>query len=183
MKAFYKKLIQTLEEGDNKALFVQKDITPPKYIDLFADQYFNPEAFDLFHANAVLVEWDIDHNTAPSLATITAHCCYEQLRFTDNTSKNRELGLLFLDYIRLVDKIIRTIESKNTGKLKLVNEGFQKMDSIVDVYLLTYQCSYTPDQETPTYQDGAYEGLDMDGNLVKKITRPEVVPGVEYGLE
>ena len=76
----------------------------------------------------------------------------------------------FLDYINCIDEIVRSIETEVMGKLKIVSEGFHKMDSIVDVYLLTYECSYYG-RKNPrgNYQEGDYDTLDLKGNLVKII--------------
>ncbi len=65
-----------------------------------------------------------------------------------------------------IDEVARTIESEDTGKLELVSEGFNKMDSIVDIYLLTYECSYSG-RKNPLdkYQAGDYDKLNLDGNL------------------
>lgn len=183
MKTFYQAVIAAMEHPENKSKFTDQEITPIKYIDLYADQYLNPEAFDLFAQNALLVDWDIDYSDDTPIATINFHCCYEQLRFTDNLSANRELGLKFLDYVVVIDKILQNIQSPETGRLELYNEGFLKMDSIVDVYILSYRCSYNGRKQKPKYQDGDYENLDLKGNLVKKITRPIIEPGIDYGLE
>ena len=101
------------------------------------------------------------------MATITLYCCYEQMRDTSNISLNRDLGLKFLDYVATIDGVVRTIESEKTGKLELVSEGFHKMDSIVDIYLLTFECSYSG-RKNPLdkYQAGDYDTLDLKGKLI-----------------
>lgn len=166
MQTFYKKVIEAFEKLENKAKFTAQNINPVQYLDLYAGQEQFEENFELFAQNALLIDWDIDHKSAPPMATITLYCCYEQLRDTSNISLNRDLGLKFLDYVATIDGVVRTIESETTGKLELVSEGFHKMDSIVDIYLLTFECSYSG-RKNPLdkYQAGDYDTLDLKPNL------------------
>ena len=137
MKKFYKKLLETFDLVENKKKFSTQGITPVQYIDLYAQQDQFKANFELFAQPALLVDWNVNHSSDAPTATITFYCCYEHLRDTSNISLNRELGLKFLDYVAVIDKVARTIESEITGKLNLVSEGFHKMESIVDIYLLT----------------------------------------------
>jgi hypothetical protein len=166
MKTFYKKLIEFFEKPENKAKFTEKDISPVSYIDIYAGQEQFEENFELFAQPALLVDWDVDYGGDAPTATVTLYCCYEQLRDTSNISLNRDLGLKFLDYIACIDDIAGTIESETTGKLEIVSEGFHKMDSIVDIYLLTFECSFKG-RKNPLdkYQAGDYNGLDLQPNL------------------
>lgn len=166
MKAFYTKVIEAFENPDNIAKFAAKNITAVKYIDLYAGQEQFEENFELFSQPALLIDWDIDYQIDPPTATITFYCCYEQLRDTSNISANRDMGLKFLDYIAIIAEILNTVESEETGKLELVSEGFHKMDSIVEIYLLTCECSFK-DRKNPLdkYQAGEYDKLDLKPNL------------------
>ena len=166
MKTFYKKVIAVFEKAETKAKFTDKEISPVGYIDLYAGQDLNEENFELFSQPALLIDWDVDHSGDVPRATVTFYCCFEQLRDTSNISLNRELGLKFLDYIDAIDEIVTTIETEISGKLELVSEGFNKMDSIVDIYLLTYECSYSGRKKPlDKYQAGDYDKLNLDGNL------------------
>jgi hypothetical protein len=166
MKTFYKKAIEAFEKLENKEKFTAQNISPVQYIDIYAGQEQFEENFDLFSQPALLVDWDVDYQTNVPTATITFYCCYEQLRDTSNISLNRDLGLEFLDYVATIDEVARTIESETTGKLEIVTEGFHKMDSIVDIYLLTFECSYKG-RKNPLdkYQAGDYDTLDLKGKL------------------
>lgn len=166
MKLFYKKLITVFENPDNKQLFLDQGINPIEYIDIYAGQDQFEENFELFARPALLVDWSIDHNDDTPVVTVNLYCCYEQLRDTSNISLNRELGLKFLDFVDIINQIARTIESEATGKLELVTEGFNKMDSIVDIYLLTYTCSGIVQKNPQQYEAGDYDSLDLTGNLV-----------------
>lgn len=167
MNTFYKKTIETFEKSENKQKFLDKSISPVQYIDLYAGQEQFEENFELFAQPAVLVDWDVDYQPQPPIARVTFYCCYEQLRDTSNISLNRDLGLKFLDYVAIIDEIAGTIESEETGKLEIISEGFHKMDSIVDIYLLTYECSFKG-RKNPLdkYQTGDYETLNFQGKLV-----------------
>lgn len=167
MKTFYNKLIEAFEAVENKAKFSDKDIAPVAYIDLYAGQDQFEENFELFSRPTLLVDWDIDYSGDTPLTTVTFYCCFEQMRDTSNISLNKDLGLKFLDFIDCIDEIGQTIETEKTGKLELVSEGFNKMDSIVNVYLLTYECSYAG-RKSPRgdYQEGDYTTLDLQGDLI-----------------
>lgn len=166
MKEFYKKAITVFEKEETKSKFTNQNIPPVSYIDLYAGQDLNEENFELFSQPALFIDWDIDYSGDVPRATVTLYCCFEQLRDTSNISLNRELGLKFLDYIDCIDEIVQTIETEKTGKLNLVSEGFNKMDSIVDIYLLTYECSYLGRKNPLSkYQAGDYDTLDLKPNL------------------
>ncbi|MDP2061323.1 MAG: hypothetical protein U1C58_06215 [Flavobacteriaceae bacterium] len=165
MKAFYQKLIAEFAKPEVQALFTGQNLTPVGYIDLYAGQDQNEENFELFTQPAVLVDWDIDYND-PAKATVNIYACYEQLRDTSNISLNRELGMKFLDFVSCIDAVVSKIESETTGKMEIISEGFNKMDSIVDIYLLTYECSFRGRKNTAAkYQDGDYDNLNLRGDL------------------
>lgn len=166
MNTFYKKLIAEFGKQENKDKFTAIGIAPNLYIDIYAGQDQFEENFELFSQPALLADWDIDYKSQPPTATVTLYCCYEQLRDTSNISMNRDLGLKFLDFVATIDAIASTIESETTGKLEIVSEGFNKMDSIVDIYLLTYECSYSGRKNPLSkYQAGDYDKLDLNKNL------------------
>lgn len=173
MKAFYTTLLEVLQSNSFKQELATAGISPLQLIDLYRQQEHFDENFDLF-ANSVLVEWEIDYIKNPAIATITLHCCYEQLRDTSNLSNNPEHALKFFDFYELIDQAVRTIETSDTGKLSLTHEGQDKMDSIVDVYLLTYECSYTGRKKPAHTQDGDFETLVIEGQLKKELK--EVIP-------
>jgi hypothetical protein len=166
MKTFYNKAIEVFEKPENKAKFTDQNISPVSYIDLYAGQDLNEDNFELFSQPALFIDWDVDYSGDNPRATVTFYCCFEQLRDTSNISLNKDLGLKFLDYVAIIDEIAETIDSETTGKLDIVNEGFNKMDSIVDIYLLTYECSFKG-RKNPLdkYQAGDYNTLDLKGNL------------------
>lgn len=165
MKAFYQKLIAEFAKPETIALFTGQNLAPVGYIDLYAGQDQDEENFELFTQPAVLVDWDIDY-AEPVKATVNVYACYEQLRDTSNISLNRDLGLKFLDFIGCVDSVVSKIESETTGKMDIISEGFNKMDSIVDIYLLTYECSFRGRSNPATkYQQGDYDNLDLTGLL------------------
>ena len=166
MKTFYNKLIEAFAKDENKSKFTNQQIPAVEYLDLYAGQEQFEENFELFSRPTILAEWSIDYSGDIAIATITLYCCYEQLRNTSNISLNKEMGLKFLDFIDCIDEICQTVETEKTGKLNLVSEGFNKMDSIVDIYLLTYECNYSG-RKNPhdKYQAGDYDTLDLTGKL------------------
>ncbi len=166
MKAFYNSIIAKFEHPDTIQKFTAKQIIEPKYIDLYAGQDQFEENFELFNQTALFVDWNIDHEQNPPMATVNFYCCYEQLRSTANISENRDKGLLFIDYCETINEVLEGTETEITGKLKLSNEGFNRMDSITDVYLLSYECSLKP-RKNPldNYQMGDYDKVAINGTM------------------
>ncbi|MEG1200335.1 MAG: hypothetical protein RSD53_13140 [Algoriella sp.] len=170
MKNLYNKIIEKLESEEVLDDFIKEGVSPPKYIDIYAGQDLDEDNFDLFGENALFIDWDIDHTTEPPTATVTFRLAYEQLRDTSNISLNRELGLKFLTYVDQVHNILDGFESEKTGKLELTKEGFNKMDSIVDIYIFEYECSYNG-RKSPqrNIHEGSYDKLQLTGQLVEKV--------------
>ncbi|WP_312310982.1 hypothetical protein [Empedobacter brevis] len=165
MKSFYNKLIEKFQSETILDEFIKEGISPPKYIDIYAGQDLDEDNFELFRDNSLFVDWEIDHTSEPPTATITFRLAYEQLRDISNISLNRELGLKFLDYIDQVHKTLNGFESEKTGKLELTKEGFNKMDSIVDIYILEYECSYIRKNPQRNILEGSYDNLRLSGKL------------------
>lgn len=170
MKTFYNKVHEVFEKPETKAKFNDQGISPVGYIDLYAGQDLNEENYELFSIPALFIDWDVDYSGDVPKATVTFYCCFEQLRDTSNISLNKDLGLKFLDYIATIDEVAGTIDSETTGKLNLISEGFNKMDSIVDIYLLTYECSFKG-RKNPLdkYQAGDYNTVNSNGKLVHEF--------------
>jgi len=79
------------------------------------------------------------------------------------------LGLKFLNYIDQIHNTLDGLETEHTGKLKLIKEGFNKMDSIVDIYILEYECSYMGRKNPQrNIHEGSYDKLRLSGNLTEK---------------
>ena len=170
MKDFYNKITAKFESESVLDEFIKEGVSPPKYIDIYAGQDLDEDNFDLFGDNSLFVDWDIDHTTEPPTATVTFRLAYEQLRDTSNISLNRELGLKFLNYINQVHTVLDGFESEHTGKLELTKEGFNKMDSIVDIYILEYECSYMGRKNPQrNIHEGSYDKVRLSGNLVERI--------------
>ncbi|MEI7487763.1 MAG: hypothetical protein WCJ72_10195 [Chryseobacterium sp.] len=161
MKLFYSKLIATFKKEEIKDKYRTSGVKPPQFIDIYAGQDYNPGAFEAFNFPALLVEWTIDYKSSPPVASINFHLCYEQLRDTSSLGKNTAEALKFLDFTEITDHVLKTIETEHTGKLSLISEGNKLDDTVVDVYNLSYQCSYTGKMSAPNsgYIKGEIENL------------------------
>ncbi|NLN33897.1 MAG: hypothetical protein GX159_09940 [Flavobacteriaceae bacterium] len=185
MKEFYKKLCQKFDasNSETQARFQEFGLTAPRYIDLYAQQDLNEENFELFHGNALLVEWMINYEESPAIATIELRVCFEQLRSTANISANMDVALKSMDYNHLVDQLVQTITTESTGKLKLVWEGSNRLDSIVDIYIFRYECQYVKRAPEPEYPNtGKFEDLEINGQLVEKINSVTEATEFEWDL-
>lgn len=118
------------------------------------------------------MQWQIaytDNNEA--IATITFRLCYEQLRDLSSLGQNKAEGLKFLDFINITDSVLKTIETTNTGKLHLISESLNIEDTVVDVFTLTYQCSYCGKQKAPQSKSlrGNFERLELTEKLKSRF--------------
>lgn len=171
MKLFYKKLIATFSMEDVKDRYRTAGIVPPQFIDLYAGQEYNPEAFEIHNYPAILVDWSIDYRNQPPIATINFNLLYEQLRDTSNLGQNTDEALKFIEFIAITDEVLKTIETEHTGKLNLNTEGNKLDDTVVDVYTLSYQCSYNGKLAEPQtgYIKGQIENLTTRQGLFTKL--------------
>jgi hypothetical protein len=169
MKAFYKKLHDTFALQSIKDRYSYAGVPEVQSIDLYAGQDFSPEWFEARLFPAVLVSWSIDYNNEPATATITFRLCYEQLRDLSNIGASKEEGLKFLDFIKITDDVIKSIETETTGKPSLVLEEQEVNETIVDVFILTYTCSYTGKYKDPKRPSvaGNIDDLLAQKNLLK----------------
>jgi len=171
MNLFYKKLIEAFKKEEVKDQYRTKGIRPIQFIDLYAGQEYNPEAFEIHNFPALLINWSIDYRQELPIATLDFSLLYEQLRDTSNLGKNTDEALKFIDFISITDNILKTIETPHTGKLKIATEGNKLDDTVVDVYNLSYQCSYSgklPEPQTG-YLKGRIENLTTRQGLYAKL--------------
>lgn len=171
MRLLYTKLIEKFIAEETKDLYRTKGIKPPQFIDLYAGQDIIPEKFEAMNYPALLLDWTIDHKAVPPVATVNFHLCYEQLRDTSNLGKNTAEALKFIDFIDKTDEILKLIETQHTGKLNLIAEGNKLDDTVVDVYNLSYQCSYSGKLTVPQsgYIAGQIENLTTRQGLYSKL--------------
>lgn len=171
MKLFYKKLTETFKKEEVKDKYRTAGIKPIQFIDLYAGQEYNPEAFEIFNFPALLVNWSIDYRSDPPVVALEFTLLYEQLRDTSNLSKNTDEALKFIEFIAITDEVIKTIETAHTGKLNLINEANKLDETVVDTYIMSYQCSYSgklPEPQTG-YIKGQIENLTTKEGIYTKL--------------
>lgn len=171
MKTFYNALHEAFKKTENRSKFTEKGLTVPKVIDLYAGQDYNPEFFNARPLPAVFVSWDIDYKTEPYTATIQIRLTYEQLRDTSNISLNKEKALSFFDLADTVDEVVKTIQTKETGTLTLTHEGQELEPTVVDVYILDYECSYFGKNKTQQKETllGEIDDVEVKTGLFKGV--------------
>lgn len=171
MKTFYKKILETFEQESTKDLYRKNGLTPIQFVDIYAEQDLIPEWFEAHHYPALLVGWSINYQPDGAVANLTFHLCYEQLHDTSNLGINTDLALKFLDFIEITDKVLKGIETPNTGKLYLQSEQNKIDETVTDVYLLNYQCSYLGKKQTPQkdYLQGEYDDFSVKKGLFSQL--------------
>lgn len=171
MKAFYTELIRRFKDTAIKNSFTTKGLPPVKFIDLYAGQDYNENAFETHLFPAIFVKWNIDYKPDTPVATITLRLAYEQLRDTSSISRTTDESLRFLDFIEQVDVIVKSIETENTGKLTLLSEDLNIEDTIVDVFTLVYNCTYSGKKNTQQKEilQGSIDTLTTERNLITKL--------------
>lgn len=172
MKDFYNKLHQVFEQEATKDLYRSKGIVPIQYIDFYAGQDYNDNLFEAHIFPALLVQWQIAYtDNYEAVATLTFKLCYEQLRDLSSLGQNKVEGLKFLDFIDITDSILKTVETPSTGKLHLINESLSIEDTVVDVFTLTYQCSYCGKQKSLQTKGlrGDFERVELTAKLKSRF--------------
>ncbi|QEE51052.1 hypothetical protein FUA48_16150 [Flavobacterium alkalisoli] len=140
MKEFYKELTSKITGEEAIEKFTEKNVKAVAMVDLYKGQYLYEKEFEQLLLPAVLVEYNINHDT--NTATISLHCCWEQIYETDNKSADRESALLFFDWQDVLYDLVYQLETKNTGKLKLITEGLAQDESPTTVHIFSFECSY-----------------------------------------
>lgn len=173
MKEFYKKVITTLQSEAAINAFTAKSVPAIKQIDLYRGQYLYEDEFEQLLLPAVLVEYNINHQS--NTATINIHCCWEQLYETDSKSADRDAALMFFDWQDVLYDLLYELESKNTGKLKLLTEGMQKDDSPTNVHVFSFECSYLGrvKKAADKYNTAELEALTASGTIKNKVEPPK----------
>ncbi|MDC9722381.1 MAG: hypothetical protein PSN34_06365 [Urechidicola sp.] len=179
MKTFYLKLQEKLFSQEAKDMLTAINLKAVKTVDFYKSQYLVQEAFEVLALPAVLMEYSIDYgnNTQPGTASISMHCCFEQVRSTGGPKQVTEEALQFLDFVKVVNTLAKTIETEVTGKLELTNEQTSKNDTVIYVVILTYSTSYTGMTEDVTdkynYTEDDNE-IETDTGLVEEIIEAPV---------
>ena len=138
----------------------------------YAGEDYNDNLFEAHIFPALLVQWQIAYtDNFEAVATLTFRLCYEQLRDLSSLGQNKAEGLKFLDFIDITDSVLKTIETPSTGKLHLISEILNIEDTIVDVFTLTYQCSYCGKQKSPQSRGlrGDFERVELAEKLKSRF--------------
>lgn len=164
MKELFKKIIEVLSTQDAKDKYEAASLPPVEYIDIYSGQYLNEEEYETFPHPAILFEWSVDYKANPNIASVNIHLCFEQLRDTSNISIVQELALKFFDFIEISNELLEDLETERTGKLERITEVPQQMGSIVNVQMLSYECSLA-DKVEDKYEYNDIENLTISKKL------------------
>nr|BFF39058.1 hypothetical protein BACY1_08630 [Tenacibaculum mesophilum] len=171
MKNLYLKIIEKFNQAETIERFTEKGLPYIKTIDLYAGQDYNEGAFEAHLFPALFVKWSIDYLQNPPSALLTFRVCWEQLRDTSNLNETPEEALRFIDFINLVDEVLKEIETENTSKFTLLSEELNIEDTITDTHSLNYRCSYTGKSKIAktNYQAGAIDEVQEQGEIFTTV--------------
>jgi len=87
-----------------------------------------------------------------------------------NIGASRDEGLKWLDFVVLTDRILKSFETEDTGKLRLINEENDMQEPVVGVTTLIYECTYTGKEKDleKRYLQGQIDEVDAKGDLLQK---------------
>lgn len=167
MKDLYLKIHDIFSDSTTKSQFTDVGLKPIRSIDLYAGQDFNPDLFEAKVFPALFIGWDINYDSKSTVATLNVRLAYEQLRDTSNIGTNKATGLKFLDTVRLTDDILKSIQTDSIGKITLTSEGLDLQPTVVDVYKLNYECSYSGASRNAKPQNlkGNIDQIDLSQRL------------------
>ncbi|WP_312557080.1 hypothetical protein [Empedobacter brevis] len=161
MKELYHKIILEFSKQEIIDIFTQEGITPPQLIDLYTRQDLDETNTELGTKNNLFIDWAINHREKPSTATIICRLSYGQ--FHNTSTQNADD--FFLIYIEKVHDVLKQLETQNTGKLKLVHEGFNDHEkSILNLYQLQFECSYSGKSDLIEF-NGSYDKIMLKNEL------------------
>jgi len=171
MKTFYTQLLKTFEDPNTVKQFSQKQIKPPRLIDFYAGQDRSPEAFEMLTLPALLLSWSVDYTPDTPVARLDFYLLYEQLRSTANFSLSKDKALEFFSLANEVDLVIKSIRTQSTGTLRLIHEELSPEHSVVDSYLLQYECPYYGKTKTRKGKTlpGAVEDIEVKIGMFKGV--------------
>lgn len=161
MKELYHKIINQFSKEDVINIFTKEGISQPQYIDLYSQQDLDQTNTELGTKNNLFIDWAINHREKPSTATIICRLSYGQFHNTPTHNADD----FFLIYIEKVHDVLKGLETKSTGKLNLIDEGFNHDEkSTLNVYLLQYECSYSGKSDLIEF-NGSYDKIILKNEL------------------
>ncbi|WP_312313363.1 hypothetical protein [Empedobacter brevis] len=161
MKELYHKIINQFSKEDVINIFTKEGISQPQYIDLYSQQDLDQTNTELLTKNNLLIDWTVNHKEKSPIATLVCRLSYGQFH---NTSEHGTDDF-FLTYIDKVHQVLKGLETKSTGKLNLIDEGFNHDEkSTLNVYLLQYECSYSGKSDLIEF-NGSYDKIILKNEL------------------
>lgn len=171
MKVFYTELLKQFETLENQQKYTDAGIPKPRIIDLYNGQDFNPEYFDILTLPALYVSMRVDYAQEPPMLSLEFRLLYEQLRNTSNIGLNTTEALQFFEMANITDRIIKSIRTEHTGKIRLLSEGLELEPTITDVYVLSYECPYYGKEKTQQREtlSGVIDDVTIKTGLFKRV--------------
>lgn len=170
MKELYLSIIEKFEKDQTKELYRSAGVTPIKHINLHMGQEFEEDA-EAYQKPALFLKWDIDYEPTPAVATIIVKIVYENLRDTSSYSNQKDKALRFFDLINITDQVLKTVETKSTGKLNLLNESFNLEPAALDTLTITYNCNYTgKDNSHIDFNKGQFNKTPINSKIFQRIS-------------
>jgi len=130
MDFLYNKIIETITE--NQSRFIEKGLTPPATIDLYAGQPIAPEMYS-FSTPALLMEYNIDWESGNAYVkrgkfAMYIHVLVDPLPGMDNFGTQPTAGQQKIEYYDLIAHLLEGLSSESTGTISLVKEVSHTVD-------------------------------------------------------
>lgn len=128
-----------------KQFFTDNNLKAIEHLDLYRGQPVAPKRFEIFALPAIFFNYTIDWSESEKGSgklNLDAHVLIDAGHHTDNHSPNRESGLSIVQYYRMIDYVLRNLESENTSKLKLMSESPVETD-YYNYHIMHYQAVIT----------------------------------------
>ena len=137
MQNLYLKIVETINQ--NKQMFIDEELEPPRHIDLYNGQPDNPKAFE-FVTPALFVDYGIDWSPGTAGAkqgTLTIDCHILTAARTNSESWSDATASKELLFHEIIMELLESVSTDNVTSLICTGEKPSQTD-FFDYHIMTF---------------------------------------------
>lgn len=140
MKRLIDNIQQTLQAG--RQLFLDNDVKPVAHFDLFYNQPSMPDTME-WNCPAVFLDYMLDYDN--ERAYIYLHCIYEDMEETDNAELNRDYGLKYLTFLKLIKHLLKGLKTPPIFSALQLYQDSPMQSEYFHYHTISFSCSLLDD--------------------------------------